>query len=315
VTLVHWDDVESYAVPDEVRPLGGIWQRLGDAAGSIGIGVHRLLLDDGQMATPPHRHTAEEEIYHVIGGSGTLWQDGSTCEVVAGDTIVYPPDSASHTLIGSKGGLDVLVYGLRVPPEHGVLTRTQVAWLGSAGVVRLTDEHPWRAEAALGLVDGTPGPRPPNVVAPGDVEGDYGGMSKRLGRAGGAVRSGLNRVALPPNEEGAPPHCHSAEEEAFVVLDGNGVLELWGPPEPGKPPASEPAESFPVRRGHVIARPPGTRRSHCLRAGEQGLTYLAYGTREPNDVCYYPRSNKIFWRGVGLIARLEPLDYFDGEPG
>ena len=45
------------------------------------------------------------------------------------------------------------------------------------------------------------------------------------------------------------------------------------------------------------------------------MTYLAYGTREPNDVCYYPRSNKIFWRGLGLIARLEPLDYSDGEPG
>jgi hypothetical protein len=26
------------------------------------------------------------------------------------------------------------------------------------------------------------------------------------------------------------------------------------------------------------------------------------------------RSNEIFWRGLGLIARLEPLDYFDGEP-
>jgi hypothetical protein len=26
------------------------------------------------------------------------------------------------------------------------------------------------------------------------------------------------------------------------------------------------------------------------------------------------RSNKVFWRGLGLIAGLEPLDYFDGEP-
>jgi uncharacterized cupin superfamily protein len=64
----------------------------------------------------------------------------------------------------------------------------------------------------------------------------------------------------------------------------------------------------------VVSRPAGSRIAHCLRAGEQGLTYLAYGTKDPNDVCYYPRSNKIFWRGLGLIARLEPLDYFDGEP-
>ena len=58
----------------------------------------------------------------------------------------------------------------------------------------------------------------------------------------------------------------------------------------------------------------GSRLGRALRAGDGGLTYLACGTREPNDVCYYPHSNKIFWRGVGLIARLEPLDYDDGEP-
>ena len=41
---------------------------------------------------------------------------------------------------------------------------------------------------------------------------------------------------------------------------------------------------------------------------------LVYGTREPNDICYYPRSNKIGFRGVGVLARLESLDYWDGEP-
>ncbi|HET6944237.1 MAG TPA: hypothetical protein VFI01_02695 [Gaiellaceae bacterium] len=79
------------------------------------------------------------------------------------------------------------------------------------------------------------------------MEGDFGGLWKPLGPAGGARRTGLNWAHLPPNDEGAPPHCHS--------------------------------------------------------------------THEPNDVCYYPRSNKISVRGLGLIARLEPLDYFDGEPG
>ncbi len=156
--------------------------------------------------------------------------------------------------------------------------------------------------------------RPPNVVALDDVVGDYGGMRKRLGEAGGAKLSGLNLITLPPNEEGAPPHCHTAEEELFVVLDGAGTLELWGPPRPGEPPATEPQEAHPLERGHVVSRPAGTKIAHCLRSGEPGLTYLAYGTREPNDVCYYPRSNKISFRGLGLIARLEPLDFFDGEP-
>ena len=44
------------------------------------------------------------------------------------------------------------------------------------------------------------------------------------------------------------------------------------------------------------------------------MTVLMYGTRDPNDVCYYPRSGKVYFTGLGVIARLgEPLDYWDGE--
>src|SRR4051812_24339657 len=69
-----------------------------------------------------------------------------------------------------------------------------------------------------------------------------------------------------------------------------------------------------VRAGHVVSRPPSTGVSHSLRAGDAGASFLVYGTRRPNDVCYYPGTNKIYWRGLGLIARLEPLRYDDGEP-
>ena len=96
------------------------------------------------------------------------------------------------------------------------------------------------------------------------------------------------------------PHCHSAEEELFVVLEGEGVVELG-------------AEEQPVGPGTVVARPGGTGVAHAFRAGAGGLVFLAYGMREPSDVCYYPRSNKLFFRGVGIIARLERLDYWDGE--
>ncbi len=63
-------------------------------------------------------------------------------------------------------------------------------------------------------------------------------------------------------------------------------------------------QETPVRAGHVVARPAGTGVAHMFRAGDGALTYLAYGTREPGDVCYYPRSNKIAFRGVGIMARL-----------
>ena len=44
-----------------------------------------------------------------------------------------------------------------------------------------------------------------------------------------------------------------------------------------------------------------------------GLELLAYGTRRPDDVCYYPRSNKIYWPGVGVVGRIEHVDFWDGE--
>jgi uncharacterized cupin superfamily protein len=313
VTLVHWDDVEGFDIPERSRPLGGHWQRLADAAGSVRLGMQRVQLEPGQMITPPHMHTAEEETFHVRRGSATLWQDGSTCIVNEGDTLVFIASGPTHTLIGGDAGIELLIFGQRLTPEAGVLPRTNVAWVARSPV-QVMEMHPWAAEAALGIPDGTPGERPDNVVALDDVEGRYGGMSKSLGTTGGATKTGLNRIALPPNEEGAPPHCHSADEEVFVVLDGAGTLELWGPPQAGEPSATEPQETHALRQGHVVSRPAGTRISHCFRSGEAGLTYLAYGTKDPNDVCYYPRSNKIFWRGLGLIARLEPLEYLDGEP-
>ncbi len=109
------------------------------------------------------------------------------------------------------------------------------------------------------------------------------------------------------------PHCHSEEEEIFVILEGEGTLHLWPSPSFAAGTGTE-KEEIPIRPGHVIARPPGTRVSHWFRAGEDGLTMLIYGTRKPNDMAFYPRSNKIAWRGLGVIGRIEILDYDDGEP-
>jgi uncharacterized cupin superfamily protein len=69
----------------------------------------------------------------------------------------------------------------------------------------------------------------------------------------------------------------------------------------------------PVREGHVVARPAGTRVAHSFRGGDDGMRLLVYGTRDTSDICYYPRSKKVYFRGIGLITRLEELDYMDGE--
>ena len=40
---------------------------------------------------------------------------------------------------------------------------------------------------------------------------------------------------------------------------------------------------------------------------------LAYGQRATNDIVFYPDSGKVSFAGVGVIGRLEQLDYWDGE--
>ena len=54
--------------------------------------------------------------------------------------------------------------------------------------------------------------------------------------------------------------------------------------------------------------------AHGFRAGADGMTFLADGTRRADDVCCHPRSDTICVRGLGPIGRLEDLAYDDAEP-
>lgn len=310
MTLANWDDQEPYHSPQP--GLGGAWTQLGTPAGSKTVGLNRIQLGPGEVSTPAHVHGADEEIFFVLAGSGLSWQDGETYDVRAGDFLVHPPLGKAHTLRGGDSGLEVLAFGTRTPLGGAYLPKLGAYWLWPSWAEAGQGAHPFDREPNLDWP--APSPRPASILNLDDAPSENGGRTKWPARVAGATRAGLNWDELLPHEEGPPPHCHSAEEELFVVLDGEGTLELWSRPQPGVPFQTEPQETHPLRRGSVVARPAGTRVSHCLRAGAAGLTYLGYGTREPNDICYYPRSNKVFFRGLGLIARLEALEYSDGEP-
>jgi uncharacterized cupin superfamily protein len=238
MTVAHCDDVEFR--PRAKGEMDASWQRLGDAAGTRGVGVNRVRVAPRRLPTPPHSHGASEEIYFVLAGSGLAWQDGHVHEVRPLDCIVHRADEHEHTFVGGVDGLTPLA----------------------------TSER--------------------------------------------SRRAGLHWERLAPGRRGSVPHCHSAEEEVFVILEGTATLELW--PRPSREAAGDPKEEVPIRAGHVVARPPGTGVAHSFRAGPEGVTMLIYGTREPNDIAWYPRSRKLYWRGVGVIGRIETLDYVDGEP-
>ncbi|MGI8421208.1 MAG: cupin domain-containing protein [Gaiellaceae bacterium] len=302
--LIHWDDASRSE--REKGHLRGTWTLLGEAAGCIGVGLRRIELPTDGWSTPAHVHGTEEEIFYVLAGSGLSWHDGLTHEVGPGDCIVHRSNEGPHTF-HSASGIDLLAFGQRAPEEGSHLPRAGVSWLGPSWVPAGGD-HPHEREASAGPPElpATPSPRPATIVNLEDVEideddrGTIAWVNRNLGKAAGSVKTGLRHEFVPAGKLGCPPHCHAAEEEIFVVLDGTGTLLLGD-------------EEHEVRPGHVVSRPPGTGVAHAFRGGPDGITYLAYGTREPNDIVYYPRSNKIFFCGVNLIARVEKLDYWDGE--
>ena len=315
--ISHWDDVES--VRREEGHICADWQSLtGDA--SEWIGVRRIRVAPGKWSTPLHVEGAEEEIFFVLDGAGvSLQRVGSTdavCEVGPGDCLAHLALVHAHTLRAGPNGLDVLAFGERAYAANTLLPRAGVSWLGPTWVLEgAADDHPWKREAAAGPPEvGEPTGRPSNIVNVRDVEPEtrdgetVGRAVRNLGVAAGSYKTGIRHYDVRPGKLLAPPHCHSAEEEIFVVLDGEGTLELW----PHLRAGGE-HEAHPIRRGSVVARTAGTGRAHALLAGKDGLAVLAYGTRDPRDVTYYPRSRMVSIRGVGVIGRIDVLNYWDGE--
>jgi uncharacterized cupin superfamily protein len=309
MTVAHWDEVEFHHRAKGEMDASS--QRLGDAAGTRGVGVNRIRVEPGKLPTPPHSHGASEELYFVLAGSGLAWQDGQVHEVRPRDCVIHRADEMEHTFVAGPEGLEFLVFGTRHPTELGWLPRSHAIRFGWPWVEG-RDDDPWDIEATVEpLAYGEPAPRPPNIRNVDEVELETvrhqtfayftPGETTRL--------AGFGWEQISAGHRGSVPHCHSAEEEVFVILDGTATLELWPSPR------SEAArEDVPLRAGHVVARPPGTRVSHSFRAGPDGVTMLVYGTRQPNDMCFYPRSSKIAWRGLGVIGRVEHLEYLDGEP-
>ncbi len=303
--VVNWADVASRTV--DAGPIGARWTNLGQAAGTVDTGLRRIEIDPGRRSTPVHTHAAEEEIFFVLAGSGLSYQDGKTYEVGAGDCIVHLPGAAAHTLIAGAAGLDVLAFSDRRPPESAFLPRAGLSWLGQTWVKAGEGPHPFAQEVAAGELEMEPAATSsPSIASVDTVEaltigrGSFGHVSRDLARAAGSRRVGLRHVELAEGKMSWPLHCHSGEEEIFVMLAGDATFILGD-------------DEHPLRPGDVVARPAGQGVAHAVRGGVGGATYLAFGQRDPRSATWYPRSNKISIRGLGVVFRVEPVGYWDGE--
>jgi uncharacterized cupin superfamily protein len=284
--------------------MAATWQRLGDAVGCTTIGANRVRIEPGRLSTPPHSHGASEEIVFVLAGSGLSWQDEQVYELRPGDCIVHLADREEHTLRGGPEGLDVLICGTRHPTELGWLPRSRAIRLGWPWVEGRTDD-PWDIEAQAGPLEfGKPAPRPKNIVNVDEtevltLEKDDSALDIRyVAREAGADRTGMRHYTIPSGKLDGEPHCHAAEVEFFLVLEGEGSVLLGD-------------EELPLRPGSFVGRPPGTGVAHAFRGP---LTLLTYGTNEPNEICYYPRSRQLKFWGLDAQITAEPLTRYWDDP-
>ena len=142
-----------------------------------------------------------------------------------------------------------------------------------------------------------------------DVEENDIYTSKRaLFSAGiGARQLGYNLTVVPPGKVQCPFHVHRAEEEMFLILEGEGELRFGD-------------KRYPIRKHDVIACPAGGAEvaHQIINTGASDLRYLALSTLAPVEVCEYPDSGKVslFTADGGLrkIFRAETtVDYYDRE--
>lgn len=133
-----------------------------------------------------------------------------------------------------------------------------------------------------------------------------GGVS--TGTAAAKLGAGLDILA--PGMRSCPYHYHLAQEEMFVILEGEGTLRVAG-------------EMIPIRAGDVIDIPPGPEYPHqIINSSDAPLKYLSISTQEFPEICEYPDSGKYLaytrTRGPllqgGRMHRADTdLDYWDGE--
>lgn len=112
----------------------------------------------------------------------------------------------------------------------------------------------------------------------GHFGGSYGVISDKIG----ARKLGYNLSVCAPGKRVAPFHNHHVNEEVFLILEGQGVLRFGG-------------SEYPIRKGDVIACPPGGRdvAHQIVNTGSVDLKFFALSTKEGYDIVEYPDSDKV----------------------
>ena len=138
----------------------------------------------------------------------------------------------------------------------------------------------------------------------------YDSIGTRLAPGTAARKLGASVDTLAPGKVCCPYHLHHAQEEMFVILEGEGTLRVAG-------------EMLPLKSGDVVFIPPGPEYPHqIINTSGAPLKYLSISTQDQPEICEYPDSGKFLAEARqgdarsfdAIVPKGPSIDYWQGEP-
>ena len=143
---------------------------------------------------------------------------------------------------------------------------------------------------------------------------DYQAKVAPMGALVGLSKLGFLLTLVEPGKKAFPFHVHSANDEAFYILEGEGTYRFG-------------EESHPIKAGDLLAAPAGgpDKAHQIINTGDVTLKYLGVSTKTEPELVEYPDSGKFLvfartdggaphtaqFRHIGRIT--DSYDYWDGE--
>ena len=98
---------------------------------------------------------------------------------------------------------------------------------------------------------------------------------RRLGKATGAERIGVNYCYLEPGQVSSKFHYHTREEEFFFLITGQATLRYGD-------------DHYVLSPGDSVSILPGGPAHHLCNDFDKECIYIAIGMRDPEDSIVYP---------------------------
>jgi uncharacterized cupin superfamily protein len=132
-------------------------------------------------------------------------------------------------------------------------------------------------------------------------QGKYASSSAEISSLWKTQKLGFHMETLNPGSYSCPYHFHHHEEELFLVFKGSAMVR-------------QDNEFFEINEGDLIVFKTGVAHQFYNHTKVPFL-FLALSNKEPNEICEYPDSNKLWDRQHKKLFQngVEVQDYWLGE--